>query len=90
MSFKEIIEAEVGQAMQYMVYDEKKITLHENTPEELTVVVSEMCDYIEGRIPQEQFEFWKAFPRSISPYNGKPLHGEIKMRIGREFLKGYE
>ena len=28
--------------------------------------------------------------RSLSKYNQKPLHGEIRMRIGAEFLRGYQ
>lgn len=34
-----------------------------------------------------QQKFWDAFPLSFA--NGQPLHGQIKVRIGREYLKAY-
>ena len=37
----------------------------------------------------DQHDFWHDFPRGKSAFNDKPLHGEIHMRIGAEFLKQY-
>jgi hypothetical protein len=37
-----------------------------------------------------QAAFWAEFPRHISEYNQQPLHGQARMRIGAEFLKGYQ
>jgi len=49
--------------------------------------VFEMAEGV-GKDPQEKF--WKSYPlKSVSPYNQKPLHGEVRVRVGREFLKGY-
>ena len=100
MTLEEIWESKCGQFMSSADFRAAGITLEENTPEEITSVAMEMCGVLEGKtmylngnrlIPSEmqQIEFWTSFPRSISPYNDKPLHGAIKMRIGREFLKEY-
>jgi hypothetical protein len=40
-------------------------------------------------VDDSQAEFWDAFPRGVSEYNKAPLHGEIRMRIGQEFLRQY-
>ena len=72
-------------------FDEAGIKLVDNTPEEITTVVMEMADKIERNHHQGPHKaFWAAFPRSNSAYNNRPLHGAINMRIGREFLKGYQ
>jgi putative glycosyltransferase (TIGR04372 family) len=93
MTFAEIIESGAGQFFRADQFAEAGITLVDNTPEEIRDVAVEMAwNLLHGANQDELFpqdEFWKAFPRSISPYNGKPIHGEIRMRIGREFLKGY-
>lgn len=96
MSLKEIYESGAGQFMSSEKFTEAGITLVDNTPEEIRDVVGEMevrCggypfyddwEYIRQR------EFWKLFPRSMSAYNAKPLHGEIRMRIGAKFLEQYD
>lgn len=102
MTLEEIWQSGIGQAMKTADFGAAGITLQDNTPEEIRDVAMEMCDRLEGYywndIPLHQAylgsagkqeAFWRTFPRSISPYNGKPIHGEIRMRIGREFLKGY-
>ena len=84
MSFKEIIESGAGQFMRAEEFEGAGITLQDNSPEEIRDVVIEMA---QGISTEPQDEFWKAYPRSISPYNNKPLHGEIRMRIGAKFLE---
>ena len=91
MTPTEIWESGAGQFMRAEQYVEAGITLVDNTPEELKAVAEEMADRIEGRLTSDesQIDFWRDFPNSISPYTQTKLHGEIRMRIGREFLKGY-
>ena len=84
MSFKEIIESGAGQFMRAEEFERAGITLQDNSPEEIRDVVLEMA---QGISTEPQDEFWKAYPRSISPYNNRPLHGEIRMRIGAKFLE---
>ena len=89
-----IIEAKAGLFHSSQQYKDAGITLMENTPAEIISVAQEMADLLEGKIPtildDRQYEFWKAFPRSNSPHNGRPLHGEIRLRIGSKFLESYE
>lgn len=87
MTFKEIIDSGAGQFMRAEEFEKAGITLVDNTPEEIKAVVEEMAF---RRSQSDQSEFWSQFPKSESPYNQKPLHGEIRMRIGAEFLKGYQ
>ena len=86
MTPTEIWASGAGQFMRAEEYVEAGITLVDNTPEELKTAAEEMAD---GLSTDDQSAFWRDFPRSISPYTRTPIHGEIRMRIGREFLKGY-
>ena len=100
----EIWASGAGQFMGADEYEAAGITLVDNTPEEIKAAAIEMAESLpipcSSLIPpldlspdistDNQSAFWQSFPRSISPYTHTPLHGEIRMRIGREFLKGYE
>lgn len=91
MTLEEIYKSKAGQFMQAREFTEEGITLIDNTSEEIKDVVMEMADQVDFKFSTtDQSEFWKSYPRSISPYNQQPLHGEIRMRIGSEFLKGYQ
>lgn len=97
MTPAEIWESGAGQFMRAEEYAEAGITLVDNTSEELKTVAEEMADYTgkslfikEYTMCYPQDKFWNDFPNSISPYTRTPLHGEIRMRIGREFLRGYQ
>lgn len=88
MSVAEIAKSEAGKFMRADEFETAEITLVDNTPAEITAVVREMADMMEGRFrPSQQTEFWDAFPRST--VGGAPLHGEIRMRVGSEFMVGY-
>ena len=85
-------------------YTAAGITLTENSPQEIRDAALEMAFKIEGigrrrnDVPlgiwnEESFRqkaFWKSYPRFMDPYSNKPVHGEIRMRIGRQFLASYE
>jgi len=92
LSLKEIYESGVDDAMFAQQFVDKEIKLVDNTPEEITAAVEEMADMAEGWQAAENNQdwFWKDFPRRDSSFLHTPLHGEIRMRIGREFLKGYQ
>ncbi len=89
---REIFEANAGQFMRADEYETAGITLEENTPQEIMSAVLEMADPPPWNFEDEQRQkqFWDEFPRSISPYNSTALHGAIRMRIGREFIRGYD
>jgi putative glycosyltransferase (TIGR04372 family) len=88
MSVAEIVESGAGLFSKAEEYAAAGITLVENTPEEIKDVALEM---LEPRSePQALQAFWNAYPRSKSPHNGIPLHGEARLRIGAKFLESYE
>lgn len=100
MTLAEIYASGAGHFMAAEEFEEAKITLVDNTPEEITAAAMEMAGYFAvpgftsyggtGTELLAQRDFWDAFPRSNSTYNQRPLHGKINMRIGAEFLKGYQ
>ena len=91
MTPTEIWASGAGQFMRSDEFEEAGIRLVDNTPEEIKAVVEEMVVRIEDYAAPRPWTqaFWDTFPRSISTYTKTLLHGEIRMRIGREFLKGY-
>ena len=87
MSIAEIIESKIGHAMRVSDFEAAGISLRENTPQEIQAVVQEMVEWVEGRwCPAEQTDFWERYPRSQSAYDGQPLHGKMRLRIGASFL----
>ena len=90
MTLQEIWDSGCGQFMGEANFKEAGISVENNTPDEIADVVREMVDWVEGGLQDKQDIFWHNFPRSVSPYNGKPLHGDIRMRIGEKFLEGYQ
>lgn len=92
MTPAEIYESGAGQFMAADRFTEAGIELRRNTPAEITEVVREMADMIDGRFrPKAQEAFWAAFPLDrISPYNERPLHGAVRLRIGSKFLEDYD
>ena len=89
MTVEQIVASGAGRFMQAEEFKLAGIRLQDNTPQEIVDVVAEMADMIEGRFtPQSQNEFWDAFPRSNA--NDVPLHGEIHIRVGSKFLRGYD
>ena len=92
MTFQEIWDSGCGQFMAERDFAAQSISFENNSAQEIVQAVAEMCEYLKLLTPDRpaQKAFWNAFPRSVSPYNGKPLHGEIMMRIGSEFLKQYD
>jgi len=91
MSLDEIFQCAAGQFTAMPDFAKLGITLEDNTHQEIYDAVVEMADNYPN-VPWKgtQPEFWSKFPlNSISPFNGRPLHGKAGMRIGTEFLKGY-
>lgn len=94
MTFREIFASGAGLFLDSQQFEENGIELIENTPEEIAAAVLEMEARLNGRWEtteedeELQKRFWDIFPKDIvSPYNSRPLHGEIRSRIGAEFLR---
>ena len=88
MTLKEITAAELSQTTFGHDFAKAGVELKDNTPQEILEVAIEMANISEGRGIESQKEFWEDFPRGM--VGDKPLHGEIKIRIGGEFLRNYE
>lgn len=87
MSVAEIVASGAGLFSQSAQFEQAGIKLIENTPEEIRDAALEMVQWPDQT--PEQREFWKRYPRNASPATGQPLHGEVRLRIGREFLRAY-
>ena len=94
LTLSEIFNHGVGFYMRTSEYASKGIKLIENTPEEIRDVVIEMAERLNGTWkPHEDDEvlqrrFWEIFPTdAVDAYQGRPLHGEIRVRFGAEFLR---
>jgi len=90
MSIAEIVASGAGQFMRADEFKLAGIRLEDNTPQEIADVVQEMAEMVGGiDMPNHQEAFWRDWPRSMDNTYGYPLHGEIKIRIGRKFLEEY-
>lgn len=86
MSVQEIVASGAGLFFKSEQYAAAGISMQENTPEEIRDAALEML--APSQISQAWF--WKQYPRSLSPHNGLPLHGNIRLRIGKTFLEQYK
>ena len=86
MAFREIIESGAGRFHRTQQYEQAGIEVIENTPEEIRDVAVEMDERLKDtwQTTEEDEElqqrFWSLFRKS-------ELHGVIKARIGRDFLR---
>lgn len=86
MTFQEIVESGADYFFHSNNFEEIGIDLLESTPKEIAAVVLEMEERLKGtwQITKEdeelQKKFWEFFPKT-------PYHGEIRSRIGAEFLR---
>jgi len=85
MTPAEIVASGAGLFHTSKQYADAGITLEENSAAEIIDAALEM----ETDARPNQEAFWKSYPRSKSPHNGLPLHGEIRLRIGSKFLAQY-
>ena len=79
-SMQEITDVVIEMAENLDIKERRRLRRYHGT------TLSEMLDISDVN---RQVLFWSIFPRNISPYNHHVLHGEFRMQIGREFLKGY-
>ena len=86
MTFREIVESGASHFCYSNQYEDMGIDLIESIPEEIAAVVLEMESRLKGtwQAADEdevlQRRFWEMFPKG-------ELHGEIRSRIGVEFLR---
>ncbi len=92
MTFREIFESGAAYFGLSSQYEDVGIDLIESTPEEIASVVLEMearlKDTWQSTEEDEALQhcFWEIFPKYVT-YNSRSLHGEIRSRIGADFLR---
>lgn len=93
LTMREIFEHGVGFSLQTSDYEFKGVALIENNREEIRDVVIEMVERLNGtwQFHEDdealQRHFWEIFPTdAVDPYQGCPIHGEIRARFGALFL----
>ncbi len=86
MTFREIIESGAGRFYRTQQYEQAGIEVVENTPEEIRDVAVEMDERLKGtwQTTEEDEELQQRF---WSLFKSSDLHGVIKARIGRDFLR---
>lgn len=86
LTFREILNSEVGRFNQSEQYEQRGIKLVENTPEEITALAVEMDERLKGtwQTTEEDEELQRSFWSLFKP---SELHGTIVSRIGAGFLR---
>lgn len=93
LTLNEIFSYGVGFCLNSADFQSKGVELIENTPEEIRDVVVEMAERLKGVWqPREddemlQRKFWEVFPVDAVNAGGVPFHGEIRSRVGADFLR---
>lgn len=94
MTYKEVFNSGAGRFLETQKYKQYGINLIENTPEEIAALAIEMAKRLNGTWqPHEDDEalqrrFWEIFPTAaVDDHQGRPLHGEIRARLGAYFLR---
>ncbi len=94
LTLREIFSCGAGFLHTLSEHDALGIGLIENTPEEIRDAAVEMAERLAGTWqihPDDdalQNRFWEIFPADANdPLRGRPLHGEIRGRIGAAYLR---
>lgn len=86
LAVREIVQAGVSAATFGQEFERAGVKLEDNTLAEIAELAKEMAEQDRNRYyVQDQHAFWSDFPRSM--VNGKPLHGKIVIRVGREYFE---
>ena len=95
LSFREILESEAGRFVLTEQYKKAGIEPIENTPEEISAVVTEMDDRLKGvwqtsdEDEEMQQHFWALFGESVACNPNLKQAGIYRARIGAGFLRRY-
>ena len=94
LTLREIFSCGIGFSLHADDYESKGIQLTENTPDEIRDVAIEMAERRIGtwqvREDDEELQrrFWEIFRTdAVETHCGRPLHGEIRARMGAAFLR---
>lgn len=93
LTLSEIFSRGVGFVPRTSNYESNGVQLVENTPEEIRDVVVEMLERLDDTWkPQPEDEalqrkFWEIFPVDAKDSSNVPIHGQIRMRFGAQFLR---
>ncbi len=93
LGLSEIFDSGVAYAMETQAFAAANVELVSNSAEEIRDVAMEMWDRVHGswiEHPDDhdlQERFWRAYRTDGVQADGVPLHGELNMRYGAQFLR---
>ena len=94
LTLSEIFELNLADALNDKQYKDKRITLIENSPEEIKEATIEMLELMQNNFLRDssikslESKFWEIFNSKIKHFGFKYLHGNnINAHIGENFLK---
>ena len=93
LTLSEIFTEGVGFCPNTQCYNDKRIKLKENTPNEICDITMEMVSRLDGSWNPEpdddylQNKFWKIFPVDALNHTGIRIHGDIKAHFGADYLR---
>lgn len=93
LSLGEIFSRGVGFVPRTSNYEVNGVRLVENSPIEIRDVVVEMLERLDDTWKSQpeddalQRKFWEIFPVYAKDSSNVPIHGQIRMRIGAQFLR---
>ena len=93
LTLSEIFTEGVGFCPNTQCYNDKRIKLKENTPNEICDITMEMVSRLDGSWKPEseddflQNKFWEIFPVDAQDTDGTPYHGKIKAHYGANYLR---
>ncbi len=93
LTLSEIFTEGVGFCLNTQCYNDKRIKLKENTPNEICDITMEMVSRLDGSWKPEseddflQNKFWEIFPVDAQDTDGTPYHGKIKAHYGANYLR---
>jgi len=92
MTFREIFESGAAYFYRTSEYDRMAIDLIESTPEEAAAVILEMESRLQGtwQTTEEDEELQRRFWEIFDKRPGSQAHGEIRLRVGTDFLRQHK
>jgi putative glycosyltransferase (TIGR04372 family) len=94
LNLSEIFELDLANALDSKIYENKGISLIENSPEEIKEATKEMLELMQNNFLRNstkeflELKFWNIFNNKIKDYGFKDLHASFfKAHIGENFLK---
>ena len=93
LTLPEIVISEIASCHDTKKFEDLGVELIENSPEEIKDIVVEIVERLEGKWKSTEIDdklqnkFWKIFYSSNYINKDRFVHGKLKARFGKKFLK---